>query len=253
MPPDPTFEVHAPADEPIGETLLVGLSHPGMAGVTMADYLIRHLDSEQVGHVSSQGLPPVTPFQAGEPRHATRLYHLDGTELSVLLGEPFIPVWAAHAFTDALVEWATSAGVEEIAILYGVPFPHGPAEHAVFHVSTPSYRERRLDDTDIQPLGGGFLDGVVGEIVGRGLDDRAPSVGVYITPAHPPGPDIDASLLLLDAIQSVYGFAVDETALRTRSEELKRYYQELAKRIGSADDGAEPLAGREYPEDQMFM
>jgi hypothetical protein len=32
--------------------------------------------------------------------------------------------------------------------------------------STPSYRERRLDDTNIQPLGGGFLDGVVGEIVG---------------------------------------------------------------------------------------
>lgn len=250
---DPTFEVRVPAGQPSGKTLLVGTSHLGMAGVTAADYLVRHVESEQIGHISSHGYPAITPFQDGEPRHPTRLYNLEGTDLSVLIGELFVPVWAAHSFTTALMEWVSSANVEELAVLHGVPFPHGPEEHAVFHVATPQYREQQLAEADIQPLGGGLLDGVVGEIVIQGLDQGTPSVGVYITPTHPPGPDIDASLLLLDAIQEIYGFTVDEEELRARSEELKQYYQELTQRMESLGEGEQSLASRDYPEDRMFM
>lgn len=253
MAANPTFEVCVPSEKPSGKTLLIGLSHLGMAGVTAADYLVTHLDSEQIGHVSAHDFPAITPFQNGEPRHPTRLYNLEGTKLSVLLGELFVPVWAAHPFTDALMEWVSSADIEEIAILHGVPFPHGPEEHAVFHVATPGYREQRLSNTDIQPLGGGFLDGVIGEIVTQGLDEDAPPVGVYITPTHPPGPDIDASLLLLDTIQKIYGFTVDEEELRARSEELKQYYQDLTQRMESLGEGEQSLATRDYPEDRMFM
>jgi uncharacterized protein len=250
---DPTFEVRVPSDRPIGTTLLVGLSHLGMAGLTAADYLVRHVESEQIGHVTARDFPAITPFQDGEPRHPMRLYTLQGTELSVLLGELFVPVWAAEPFADALTEWASTTRVDEIAALHGVPFPHGPEEHTVFHVSTPSYRANRLTGTDIQPLGGGFLDGVIGEVVTQGLDDRAPPVGVYVTPTHPPGPDIDASLLLLEAVQRVYGFTVDEEELRARSEELKQYYRELAQRMESLGEGEQSLATREFPDDRMFM
>lgn len=248
-----SFEVSTPGNQPSGEVLLVGISQLGMAGVTAADYLVRHVDSAQIGHVSARGFPAITPFQDGVPRHPTRLYNVEGTNLSVLVGELFVPVWAAHAFVDALIEWASSTEIEEIAVLHGVPFPHGPEEHAVFHVSTPRYRERRLDESDIQSLGGGFLDGVAGELVTQGLDEGAEPVGVYVTPTHPPGPDIDASLLLLDVIQEVYEVAVDEKELRTRSDELKRYYQELAQRMESFGEGDQSLLSREYPEDRMFM
>lgn len=253
MAPEPAFEVSVQSDQPAGETLVVGLSHLGMAGVTATDYLIKHVDSEQIGHVSANNFPAITPFENGEPRYPTRLYNLEGTALSVLVGELFVPVWAAQPFTDALMEWVAAGNVEEVAVLHGVPFPHGPEEHAVFHVSTPSYREERIVGTDIQPLAGGFLDGVVGELVTQGLDDRTPPVGVYITPTHPPGPDIDAALLLLDSIQKIYGFTVDEEELRARSEELKQYYQELAQRMESLGEGEQSLASREYPDDRMFM
>lgn len=253
MAQDPTFEVQVPSDTPSGKTLVVGLSHLGMAGVTAADYLIEHVDSELIGHVLPHDFPAITPFENGEPRHHTRLYNLVDTDLTVLIGELFVPVWAAHPFTDALMDWVSSANVEELAVLHGVPFPHGPDEHSVFYVSTPAYREHRLADTQIKPLAGGFLDGVVGEIVTQGLDGRSPETGVYLTPTHPPGPDIDASLLLLDTIQEIYEFTVDEEELRERSEELKQYYEELAKRMQSLGDGDQSLASRDYPEDRMYM
>ncbi len=85
------------------------------------------------------------------------------------------------------MEWAASGTVEEVAFLHGVPFPHGPEEHTVFHVSTPAIRDNRLQHSELESLGGGFLDGVVGELVTRSLDDESPPVGVFITPIHPPG------------------------------------------------------------------
>ncbi|QSG05227.1 proteasome assembly chaperone family protein [Halapricum desulfuricans] len=248
---DPTFEVKVSGES--GNALVVGLSHFGMAGLSAVDYLVRHTDAEQIGHILPDEFPAIAPFQEGEPRHHTRLYHLADADVSVLVGELFVPVWAAHEFTEAIMEWVDSEPIEEIAVLHGVPYPHGPDEHDVFHVSTPDYRTRRLADTEIQPLGGGLLDGVAGEIVTRSLDDRAPPAGVYVTPSHPPGPDLDAALLLLDAMQDLYDFSVDEAELKQRSEELKQYYTELSERLQSISESEQPFGSREYPDDRMYM
>jgi len=249
MSPESTFTVDVPRDVDPGQTLVVGLSSVGMAGVTATDYLVRHLDSAEVGHVSSRDMPAITPFENGRPRHHTRVYNLLGSDLTVLVGELFVPVPAARSFTDALLEWAAAAGVAEVAVLHSVPFPHGPDEHTVFHVATDGYREARLDSTDIRPLKGGFLDGVPGDLLGRGLDGDAPPVGVFATPAHPPGPDTDAALLLLDAIEEVYDVAVDRTELEGLSEEIKQHYASLADRMAAIEEADD----RDFAEDRMYM
>ena len=253
MTADRTFGIEVASDLNPQATLVVGVSQIGMSGITAADYLVRHLDTERIGHSAPAELPAIAPFEMGEPRHHTRLYNVIDSELSILVGELFIPVWAARAFTDALVDWCSAEGVEEIALLHGVPFPHGPEEHAVFHVSTPAYREARLSDSDIQPLGGGLLDGVAGEIVTRSLDASSPPVGVYVTPVHPPGPDIEATLRLLDALQRVYDFEVDEAELREISAQMRRYYDELANSMQAIGDADAPMARRDFPEDRMYM
>jgi len=245
------FDVES-TGEPTGETLIVGLSHLGMAGMTAADYLVRHLESTTVGHVAPSDLPAIAPFEEGVPRHHSRLYELDGTGLQVLVGELFIPVPAARSYADALLAWTEEHGIGEIAVLHGVPFPHGPDEHDVFHVATDGYRERRLGGERFQPLTGGVLDGVVGEILTRSLDHHAPDAGVFITPTHPPGPDIDAALRLLDAIETLYGIAVDESELRELGEQLKQYYEQLVERL-TAVEGEEALGSHDYPEDRMYM
>lgn len=253
MAPDGSFEIEVESDRTPGTTLLIGLTQLGMAGITAADYVVRHVDTRQIGHIAPEELPAIAPFEQGEPRHHTRLYNTAEFDLTVLVGDLFIPVPAARSFTHSILEWCQAHGIEEIAILHGVPFPHGPDEHAVFTVSTTEYRERRLDQTDLQPLAGGFLDGVVGEIVTRSLDADSPPVGVYITPTHPPGPDVEAAILLLDAIQGVYGFSVDQEELRQLGEEMKQYYASLAERMQTLGEAEAALPGREYPEDRMYM
>lgn len=238
------------------EVLVLGLSSPGLAGVTAADYLSRDRSCTEIGYVAPETLPSIAPFAEGVPRNHTRIYDVDETPLSLVVGELFVPVWAASSFVDALLEWAERATVEEIVVPYGVPFPHGPDEHAVFTVATEAYRERRFaDDRDLDErfpgLRGGVLDGPVGELVSRSLNGRAPPTGALVTPSHPPGPDLEAALRLIDALEAIYEIDVEEEELRRQSEELRDYYSRLADRMTSLEEGASRDRG--YPEDRSYM
>jgi uncharacterized protein len=243
--PDPSFSVTA--DDPVGESLLVGLTHPGIAGLSAVDHLVKHLDFEAIGHVETSGLPSIAPFEDGVPRQPLRLYTGEG--VTVLVGETFLPLSVAEPFTGALFEWLAATPLEEVALLHGIPYPHGPEDHDVSVVATPDYRERRLGEHDIRTATGGFFDGVVGESLLRGLDPDQPAVGTFVTPSHPPGPDLEAALRLLDAIQRVYDLEVAEEALAAQIERMRAYYDELAERMTSMEE----TAPREFSEDRMYM
>jgi uncharacterized protein len=215
----------------------------------VVDYLVSQTGAEQVGHVRARGLADVTPFTDGEPRHPIRLHSLPDRNVTVLTGEVFLPTVAGEPFVEGIVEWATGVGIWEFVAPYAVPYRHGPEEHRTFHVGTAAFRERRLAGHDVDPLRGGFLDGPIGELLTAGLDRDAP-VGVLLTPTHPPGPDLDAAVRVLETLEELYDLGVDVTELRSRAEERQRHYAELADHVQSLDDRTD---GREYPEDRMFM
>lgn len=167
---EPHFEVVA--DDPTGETLVAGFTSPGVAGLSVVDDLVTGDEFEQIGHVSIDGFPSMTPLSDSAPRHPVRLYAgaVDGVELTVLVSELFLPVWTGEPFLDGLVEWLDTTSLAEVVVPYGIPFPHDEEGHVVSSAATPEFRERRLAETEIPPLPGGFVDGVVSELLLYGLE-----------------------------------------------------------------------------------
>jgi uncharacterized protein len=256
MPEDASFTVESTSETPPGERLLVGMAGVGVAGLTAADYLVNNVETEQIGHVRSRNLPDLTPFTNGEPRHPIRLYSATGSNVTVLISEVFLPAWVADPLTDALLDWAGSHDIREVTVLHGTPFPHREEEHLVYHVATDAYREAHFpteDDPEVEPLAGGFFDGVIGEFLVRALDGEAPPTGVLVTPTHMPGPDLDAAVRLLDALEPVCGIEVDEGELRDRAEEMERYFADLAERMQTMQEAESTTEGQDYPANRMFM
>jgi uncharacterized protein len=239
---DPAFSV-AHTAEP-SSTLAVGFSAFGLAGLTAVDFLVDHLDLEQQGHVSVEGLPAITPFTDGRPRYPIRLYSRDDIDLTVLVAELFVPTNVSEAFVDAVLEWTEGQGVEEIVVLVGVPVPHGPDAHRTFYVATDDYRERRLSELDVPPMGTGFLDGVNAALMVRGLDSPL-GVCLYVTPVHAQAPDVDAAIRLVDTVEAVYDFGVDSSPLAPFAERVRQYYADLAARLDDHE--------HDVPEDRMYM
>jgi uncharacterized protein len=236
-----SFEITAENPE---DTVIAGFSQFGLAGLTAVDYLVDRLDFQQVGHISADQLPAITPFENGQPRHHTRVFSHEGAGLSVVVGELFVPPFAAQPFSEAVLEWTETEGIDEIAILHGVSIPHAPEEHQVFYVATDDYREHRLADTEIPAMGKGFLDGMNAEIMARGMESDL-RTGLFVTPVHAQAPDVEASIRLLEAVQGTYGLDLDTGPLEEFATEVQGYYEELAERLSERTE--------ERPEDRMFM
>lgn len=227
------------------ETLVAGFSQFGLAGLTAVDYLVNHLEMEETGFITTEALPTITPFENGTPRHHSRLFSRGDLDVTVLINELFVPVWAADSFAEAILEWTDANDVMEISVLAGIPIPHGPDEHRVFYVATTDYQAHRLQSVDIPPMGNGFLDGVNASLVGRGMDSSL-RTGVFVTPAHAQTPDVEAALRLIEAFETVYGIEIDSGPLETFAREVHQYYQELADRLQTVER-------EQLPEDRMYM
>ncbi|MDS0284150.1 proteasome assembly chaperone family protein [Haloarcula onubensis] len=240
----PRFEVQDTAVDI--DTLVVGFTEYGLAGLTAVDYLSDQLDMREAGHLVTAGPPSITPFESGVPRHHTRLYVDGARSLAVVVGERMVPVGAAEETAAALSALAERLAPESLTALTGVPVAHGPDDHVPFYIATEDYRDRYLDDTDIRPMGNGFLDGVTAELVADGIGDDERPVGVFTTPAHPQAPDAAAAIRLLDALTATHDIDVDTGPLESFAATVEAQYRALAERIESADE-------RAMPDDRMYM
>ena len=240
----PSFHVDSEVEP--STTVLAGFSGFGLAGLTAVDYLVDHLSLERTGHIRANGLPTITPFQAGRPRHPTRLYSRPDLDVTVLVGELFVPVPLAEPFSRAILEWTAAGGVEEVVVLSGIPFPHGPEDHRAFYVASGDYVDDHFPDEStapVPPMGTGFLDGTNASLMSRGMESDL-GVAVYVTPVHGQTPDVEATIRLLDATEAVYDLGIDTAPLRTFAEEVQQHYQSLAERLEEAE---------EQPVDRMYM
>lgn len=242
---DASFHVSHEADTETGHTLLVGLSQFGLAGLTAVDYLTTQLELEATGHITAESLPSIAPFTDGRPRHHTRLYSRADLDVTVLVGELFVPVQAADSFSRAILEWTEDNSVSEVVVLSGIPIAHGPEGHRTYYIATEDYYDDRLDDTGIDAMGMGFLDGVNASLVERGMTTDL-GVGVFVTPVHAQVPDADAALRLLSTLKEVYDLDLDTGPLEEFANEVRQHYAQLSERLETAET-------HERPDDRMFM
>jgi len=242
---DTTFELHGNPSP--SATLVCGIAEYGLAGLTAANYLVEALSLDPTGHVTADGLPTVTPFEAGTPRRHTRLFSTDDSPLTVLAGELVVPSTASAPFAEEVIEWATRTSAQQVVVLSGVPVAHGPDDHRPFYIASEGYQTNHdLAGADVRAMAGGFLDGVNGAVTAAGMDASVDTC-VYTTPVHAQAPDVEAALRLVDAFAAVHDLDLDTGPLRAFADEISRYYTEFAERM-NADRPEERL-----PEDRMYM
>lgn len=237
-------EFHITHESEPSDVLLAGFSTYGLAGLTAVDYLVEHLDLRETGHIRAEGFPSITPFTDGRPRHPTRIFSRPDLDVSILVGELFVPASLGDAFASEILEWTMENDVSEIAVLSGVPVPHGPEGHRTFYIATDDYREARLANLEIPAMTSGFLDGTNAALLERGIESPL-GVAVYVTPVHSQIPDVEAAIRLVETVEQVYDLEIDSGPLKQFAEEVAQHYAELADHMENQET--------DMPEDRMYM
>lgn len=235
-------------DTPPAETLIVAFPGPGLAGVSANQYLIEQLGLEETGHIQAAGLPAITPYVHGRPYHHTRLFSTESFGYTVLISELPIPLQLSEPFGRILLEWIDDSVVDEVVLLTAIPTLESTAD--LYYIASDDYRERRLDDTSIQPMEGGYLTGVNASLTAQAIDTSL-RVGVLASSVNPwQAMDGAASLRLVEGLNSIYGLDVDTTELRAFAERTRQHYEQLAAEIQAQQ---ESLHRRVAPEDYGYM
>jgi hypothetical protein len=141
-----------------------------------------------------ENLPSIAPFSGGLARHHTRLFSRPDIDLTVLMGELFVPLGAADPFGSAIVEWTERNAVEEIAVLSGVPSSTAPRPTGA-STSRPTITARST------------------------------------TPVHARSPDIDAALRLLETVEDVYDLDIDTGPIEEFAASVSAHYERLAEHV----------------------
>ena len=226
------------------DVLITGFSAHGLAGLTAANYLVDCLSLREEGYIRVEELPSITPFEQGQPRHPIRLYSKPSVNITILVSELFVPASFGALLSSEILEWTEKHDVSEITIPTGVPIPHGPDGHQTYYIATSDYQQRRLTDTNIPPMGSGFLDGINAALIEQGMESSL-GVGLLVTPVHAQTPDVEAAIRLVETITEIYELDIDASPLEAFAAEVSEYYNELAHRM------EEPQA--DVPEDRMYM
>ena len=252
MASSPNYVISEMSDALPTAHVIAGFAAPDLAALTAIDYLVDTYAATPLAAVRTRGLPDVAIVQDGEAHHPIRLYTLPSLDLTVLTAEVFVPVSLADRFANTFGTWLSGSDIASVTILRGGQFPHREEEHRPYLVASDRFIEA-INGAQLEPLRAGMLDGVAGEVLLRSNEHDYPPAGVVVTPAHVPGPDIDAALCLLDGIATMFDLSIDDTALRDRAERLRTYYEGVADRLESIRAGDGSLTQRDFPEDRMYM
>lgn len=252
MSDQPGFEVVPVDGAPPIDRVIAGFAGADLSALTAVDYLLDTYDTVPIANIRTKGLPDVAVVRDGIPHHPMRVYGLPELDVTILSSEVFVPVSLADRFTDALASWLDVADVSSFTLVHGAEFPHQETEHVPFLAATDAFRDT-IGSMDVDRLPRGMLDGIAGEVLLRGQDGDLPPMAVVVTPAHLPGPDVEAALSLLDGISSLHGLSIDDTELHERSDRLREYYQGVADRMQAIREADGTATTRDFPEDRMYM
>ena len=215
-PSDDAYTFELSDDLPAIDTLVVGFTEFGLAGLTAVDFVTEQAEMAQVGHLAGGGPPYM------------RLYADEEAAVGVLVGERLPPLRTGHSLAQALITFCERESVPSITVLTGVPFAHGPDDHIPFYIATDDYRERYLGETDITAMGTGFVDGMTAELLRFGMDHNL-AVGVFTTPAH-----------------QTHDLTIDTEPLETFANNVESQYRALAERMEQTEEDS-------IGEDRMYM
>ncbi|NHN47735.1 proteasome assembly chaperone family protein [Halostella sp. JP-L12] len=230
-------------DEPY---LVEGLPGVGLVGKIATDHLVEQFDMEYYASVHCDGLPRIGVYQDGDRsvRPPVRLYADEERDLLALQSD--VPVSAENAgdFADCVTGWIDDNDATPL-YLSGRPAEKDGDVPALFGVGTGDGGEW-LNERDIDtPSESGAIAGPTGALIARSAENDLDSVGLIVE-SDPQFPDPEAARVLIDrGIAPLANVDADVSNLVDRAEEIRQQKEQLAQRMGQADEDessqAQPL------------
>ena len=220
--------------KPKNVTIIEGFPGFGLVGTIASEFLMEHLQTEQIGKILFNDMPAMVAIHEGKVVEPLGIYHNSKYNLVIL-----------HAITTATkYEWdmaetvgklASQLTAQEIISLEGVGSGEGEASK-VFYYSNNEKNAKMFEKVGISPLKEGIIIGVTGAILLR--TEKVP-VSCLFAETHSNLPDSKAAAKIVEALDKYLGMDLDTKPLLEQAEKFEEKLKTLMQKSQEAQDISE--------------
>ena len=211
--------------------IFAGFVGAGLVGPVAINHIIDKLEMREIGVMRSRYLPPSTVFMKGRLRHPFRFYaNPDGT-ICAIICEITLRMEGLYSLVASILDWAEEKGSKEIVILDGV----ASTEHdEKAYCAAEEDLVRTMADKNISMIPQGFITGMPGGILNECIIRPIQGLTLLVRANHTK-PDPLAAATLVDAVNRVYGTAIDITDLKKEKDKIGADFKELSEKYGVSE------------------
>ncbi len=145
-----------------------------------------------------------------------------------------IDIEGLYEISSVLLNWAEVIRAGEIVILDGVPVSGIPEEREALSVADEE-RIKELEKKGVNAIQSAMLSGIGGAMLNQCLTRKISGVSL-LTPVSVDIPDPGASLVLVKAINQIYGLNIGTEELEENVQRLNARLSELAQQYSKLTD-----------------
>jgi uncharacterized protein len=231
-----------------GFTLILGFPDVGLAGAIAAEHVADKAGMRELGHLSSERLPPLSVVEEGVVARPITVYACQRRKLVLIRSYIHLPPRLAHMASRALVAWAKRAGVAEIVCLSGYLADEGtePGDDVYVAASTKDV----LATERLQHLfrkGGvypwtGSVYGVVGQVLLDAMDAGVPAFSLVVE-TKADYPDARAAAKSLRVLNRYLNLRIDLEPLMEEANLIEEQVKAVADSASRLHQQMEQFAG----------
>lgn len=207
-------------------TVLAGFVGAGLVGPLAVGHIVESMGFTEFACMRSRHIPPAAVFLRGHLQHPFRLYAHEASNTCAIICEITLPAEGIHDIVSATFDWLTSRGAVELAVLDGIA---GDAHDGRAYYAA----ERDTHHADAVPgismISRGYIAGISGGLLDECLLHDVRGTALLVR-ANRDAADPGAAATLVNAVNSLYGTAVDASPLLKDAGEIEDTYSELSRR-----------------------
>jgi len=215
--------------------LIEGFPGIGLVGNIASQHIIEELRMEYIGSIDSRYFPSIAVLYEGLINMPVRIYEKVEHNLIVVISDIPISHTVSYDVSNALVDWAESINVREIASIAGIAILNGG--HKVFGAATtPEMLDRIRDKVEIFQMG--TISGISGSVMAECLQRGIPAFSL-LGATRTQNPDPRAASAVIEVLNELYGFSISTARLIEQAERIETELQRLAEEVQTVEQKGE--------------
>lgn len=214
--------------------IIEGFPSVGMVGTISAEFLARRaMDMEEVGHIKSRDIIPISLIEKGIPRRPIRIFRKEN--LLVLASDIVIKPKLVYPLAEVIVDWAKSKDAQKIISL-GAFLRKGKEKgekRKVYGIGTNQQMINEIKEANANLFNLGAVAGLPGILLVECTERNVPAIGLF-SEARFNYPDPEAAAEVLKVLSKITKKEINVDPLFEMAEKTKKRMSKLLKKYKKA-------------------